>query len=242
MSNGSAKEEARDSSNDKPNADVEPEIKQVPTATPDAPSEPSPGTRWIIISRFPSAQLNDDSPGDDKGTGDGAGSHNPEVKKRRKRPIGRKTLKAIQWVIGLSSLVIIAAFSRMQLGTATKPRWKDMFIVWLVFSCLSDVATQMALGVSSLLLTGCLWVVRRVYKLVNTVLTGVLLKCLDWLKKEAKGKSRMLQNIHQQSHDTWWSYADDVIMFILKFGFFFILLFMVSQQLLDYGDCTYFRP
>lgn len=46
----------------------------------------------------------------------------------------------------------------------------------------------------------------------------------------------------KEAKSRWWGYTDDVIMFIVKFAFFFILLVMVSQQLLDYGDCTYFRP
>ncbi|GAB1317926.1 hypothetical protein MFIFM68171_08136 [Madurella fahalii] len=236
-SGGSAKEKAEDKSNDEPNVNVKHEIEQVSTAKPDAGPEPSP-THRIILSRFPSVQFNDDDPGNNV-TDSVAKSDKPRAKKR---PIGRKTMGALHWAIGLSSLVIIAAVSQMQLGTATKPRWKDIFIVWLVFSCLSAVATHMVLGVSNLLLLGCLWVVRQVYNFIQATFSGVVHKCLDMLRREAKDKRQRLKAIHQKSHDTWWSYTDDVIMFILKFAFFFILLVMVSQQLLDYGDCTYFRP
>ncbi|KAK3346326.1 hypothetical protein B0T25DRAFT_571469 [Lasiosphaeria hispida] len=233
------KDKAEDKSSGKANVDIEHGIEQVSADEPEPgpPQLPRPHFR-ITVSRFPSVQPKEDD----------SGAHQPEDGKPKdgkpkasKRPIGRKTIQALHWAIGLSSLVIIAAISRMQLGTATRPRWKDIFVVWLVFSCLSAVATSMVFGVSGLLLKACLLIVRRVYHFLYRTLDGAWKNCLGWLGGEAKDKKKRLISKAKES-DKWWTYADDVIMFILKFAFFFILLVMVSQQLLDYGDCTYFRP
>lgn len=208
-------EETAGSKDDKAIAKVtlEHEINEIELDAPTSPNR-------IIISRFPSV-----------------------TPTSSKKPVGRKMIKFLHWGIGLSSLVIIAVISRMQLGTAAKSRWKDIFIVWLVFSCLSAAATSMVFGVSGTILKGCLWVVKKVYHFVYNTFEGFVQTCLAWLKGEVKSKKEKLMTKAKdmESESRWWGYADDFIMFVLKFAFFFLLVLMVSQQLLDYGDCTYFR-
>ncbi|KAK0645413.1 hypothetical protein B0T16DRAFT_492574 [Cercophora newfieldiana] len=218
---GGSKEDLHNQPEDKSKADPEVVVEEAsadeePNA--DDTEEASQPKHEIVVSRFPSVIRTDD-----------------------KKPIGRKTIKVLHWAIGLSSLVIIAIISRMQLGTATKPRWKEIFIVWLVFSCLSAGATTMVFGVSGTILKGCLWIVKKVYHFLHDLFDGVFQKCLEWLGGGVKSGKRRLEAKAKESENRWWGYADDVIMFVLKFAFFFILLIMVSQQLVDYGDCTYFR-
>lgn len=238
-----SKDQSEAAFDDKPGDKSDPKIvhnvKPV-SSEPGSSPEPQPADWVIRVSRFPSVQLRDDDSDEAQSAADDE-SKSTKPKAKKKKPIGRKTMKALHWLIGLSSLVIIAAISRMKLGTATKPRWKEIFIVWLVFSCLSAVATHMLFGVSRFLLQVCLEVVRRVYRLIYKTFEGFVRVCLEKLKLQAKGKKKMLLDMRENSHDNWWSYVDDVLMFILKFAFFFILLVMVSQQLLDYGDCVYFR-
>ncbi|KAK3357985.1 hypothetical protein B0T25DRAFT_175171 [Lasiosphaeria hispida] len=197
------------------------EIKKASDDERNANANANPGPqpqpqREIIVSRFPSVMQTD-----------------------AKKPIGRKTIKVLHWAIGLSSLVIIAAISRLQFGTATRPRWRDIFIVWLVFSCLSAAATSMVFGVSGTVLKGCLWIVRKMVHLFQNALDGLLQACPNCPRGEVKDKKQRLVSKAKESNK-WWGYANDVIMF--KFSFFLILLVMISQQLLDYGDCTYFTP
>lgn len=196
-----------------------PNEKKVALSINEAEDKPTPQHK-LLVSRFPSV-----------------------TPTSSKKPVGRKTIKLLHWAIGLSSLVIIAVISRMQLGTAAKSRWKDIFIVWLVFSCLSAAATSMVFGVSGTILKGCLWVVKKVYHFLYETFEGFVQRCLMWLRGEVKSKKERLMTKAKdmEAESRWWGYADDFIMFVLKFAFFFLLVLMVSQQLLDYGDCTYFR-
>jgi hypothetical protein len=168
----------------------------------------------VVVSRFPSAQL----------TG-------------RKRPLNRLTLGVLHWVIGLSSLVIIGIISKFQVGTETRRVWKNFFIVWLVFSCVSAFATTVAKSIYGLVLAVCLYVLGKIYHLFISA-------CGAAVENRLKSvKDRVKRFLNPSSAAKGWSIdAYDFFMFLSEWVFFVLILVMVIQQLVDYGDCTYFRP
>jgi hypothetical protein len=168
----------------------------------------------VIVSRFPSVQL----------TG-------------RKRPLNRLTLGILHWAIGLSSLVIIGIISKFQVGTETRRVWKNFFIVWLVFSCVSAFATTVAKNIYGLVLAILLYVLGKIYHLFISA-------CGEAVENRLKSvKERVKRLLNPSSAAKGYSIdAYDFFMFISEWVFFVLILVMVIQQLVDYGDCTYFRP
>lgn len=205
-------------------ADEDPPNRESNAGQPASSGEP------VIVSRFPSVVIAD-----------------------KKRPLDRCTIYALHLAIGLSSLVIIAVISRLQPGTETRLVWKDYFIVRLVFSCLSDIATTVVKNVYSFLLRNCIRIVRGIYnRIVQGIYICILLgmydvfylssgemvcNVLEWVKSRAKdlGWGRMWKSSSKE-----WSDAYKILMFVSEWVFFMLIVVMVGQQLVDYGDCTYF--
>ncbi|KAK0619509.1 hypothetical protein B0T14DRAFT_566353 [Immersiella caudata] len=180
----------------------------------DAKSHHSSANTEVIVSRFPSVEL----------TG-------------RRRPLNRLTLGILHWAIGLSSLVIIGIISKFHTGTETRRVWKNFFIVWLVFSCVSAFATTVAKNIYGLVLLVCLWVLGGIYHLFIKACGEGVEKRLESAKGWAKRLLNPSSTAKGHSIDAY-----DFFMFISEWVFFVLILVMVIQQLVDYGDCTYFRP
>lgn len=169
----------------------------------------------IIISRFPSVELT-----------------------HKKRPMGRLTIGILHWAIGLSSFVIIAIISKLQPGTETRLIWKNFFIVWLVFSCVSAIATTAVKSIYGFVLNIVMAILRGVYHLF-------LKRCGEMVSShlvKARGRTKEMAESHKKVSGRGWSDAYHFFMFISEWVFFVLILVMVGQQLVDYGDCTYFNP
>ncbi|KAK5651194.1 hypothetical protein OQA88_12742 [Cercophora sp. LCS_1] len=177
-----------------------------------APSQTE--TVAYIVSRFPSVQLT-----------------------VKKRPLGSITIGILRFIITLSSFVIIAIISRLRLGTMTRPAWEGIFIVWLVFSSLSLVASTIVRRIPGNVFY--FWVLKGVYNFLSGVFGGVVNRCLRLV---GVVQAKKLAKDHKDSVNLGWKRAYKVVMFLSQFVFFVLILVMVSQQLIDYGDCTYFRP
>jgi len=199
-----------DDDNDEVKSETDPESVRPPNA---GESEGEGESEEVVLSRFPSVKLT-----------------------QQKRPLGRLTITLLHWAIGLSSFVIIAIISKLQLGTETRLIWKNFFIVWLVFSCVSAIATTAVKNIYGFVLSIIVGILRGIYHLFVE-------QCGDMVRKrleKARGRTKGMAKNHKHVSSRGWSDAYHFFMFISEWVFFVLILVMVGQQLVDYGDCTYF--